>query len=85
VLQKTAVQIKQAAVQRARDSARLIRLGECLKLLGDGATMASAVARAYNGDLGRSPQQGSRGKALMGGQGANPAPHEAYEVLCLKQ
>jgi len=41
--------------------------------------MASAEARAYNGSLGRSPQQRSRGTAPGGGSGAKPP--EADEVF----
>jgi len=42
-----------------------------LSIWGHGP-MASAVARAYNGDMGRSPQQGPGAELLVGGQGAKP-------------
>ena len=44
--------------------------------------MASTGAQAYNGGLGRSPQQGFRGQSPRWGQGANPP--EANEVFVFK-
>jgi len=41
--------------------------------------MASTGAQAYNGGLGRSPQQGFRGQSPRWGQGAKPP--EANEVF----
>jgi len=43
--------------------------------------MASAVARAYNKGLGRSPQRGPRVEFLVEGQGAKPPEAKALLVL----
>ena len=44
-------------------------------------SMASAVARAYNGGLGAEPQRGSRGQSPGGGSGGRT---EADEVFVFK-
>ena len=40
--------------------------------------MASAVARVYNGGLGRSPQRGPGAEPLVGGQGRSPLKLKAF-------
>jgi len=43
--------------------------------------MASAVARGYNGALGRCPQRGQGAEPWSGGQGAKPPEAESYLAL----